>query len=104
MMGSKPEQLECYKGLFFATFDPEAPPEHHDARPHRWQMVDAGVAVPLDDTIKGQVPAALVVLKQGNNVVAPELIAFCLRDGPAYAHPRLICIVEQLPLLGSGTR
>jgi long-chain acyl-CoA synthetase len=58
--------------------------------------------VALDDAVKGQIPAALVTLKPGKNVTADELTAFYLRNGPAFSHPRIIRIVEQLPLSGAG--
>jgi long-chain acyl-CoA synthetase len=35
-------------------------------------------------------------------VTTDELKAFCLERGPAYAHPRRIVIVDDLPLSGAG--
>jgi acyl-CoA synthetase (AMP-forming)/AMP-acid ligase II len=64
--------------------------------------VSNAAVVALDDAVKGQIPAALVTLKSGKNVTADELRAFYLRNGPAFSHPRIIRIVEQLPLSGAG--
>jgi acyl-CoA synthetase (AMP-forming)/AMP-acid ligase II len=64
--------------------------------------VSNAAVVALDDPIKGQVPAALVVPKPGENIDAEELKAFYLCNGPAYSHPRVVRIVEQLPLLATG--
>lgn len=52
--------------------------------------------------VKGLVPAAAVVLQRGTTVTAEELKAFSLERGPAYAHPRRIMIVDELPLTGAG--
>ena len=64
--------------------------------------VSNAAVVALDDAVKGQIPAALVTLKSGKNLTADELKAFYLRNGPAFSHPRIISIVEQLPLSGAG--
>jgi long-chain acyl-CoA synthetase len=58
------------------------------------------VAVP--HPIKGEVPVALVVKAKGREVGEEELKQFCLANGPAYAHPRRIDFVAELPLNGPG--
>jgi long-chain acyl-CoA synthetase len=58
------------------------------------------VAVP--HAIKGEVPVALVVKAKGRDVGEEELKQFCLANGPAYAHPRRIDFVAELPLNGPG--
>ena len=58
------------------------------------------VAVP--HTIKGEVPVALVVKAKGRDIGEEELKQFCLANGPAYAHPRRIDFVAELPLNGPG--
>jgi long-chain acyl-CoA synthetase len=60
------------------------------------------VVAPVPHPIKGYVPAALVVRRDGAQVTAAALKSFCLERGPAYAHPRLIDIVAALPLNGAG--
>jgi len=52
--------------------------------------------------VKGFVPAAAVVLHPGAQATVEELKSFCLERGPAYAHPRRIMIVDELPLSGAG--
>lgn len=56
----------------------------------------AVVAVP--DERKGQVPVAFVVAAAGTTVNVDELKAFTLENGPAYAHPRRIEILEEMPM------
>ena len=52
----------------------------------------------------GWVPAAMVVLNRGSQADPDEIRAFCLENGPKYAHPRLVRIVpeSELPLNGAG--
>jgi acyl-CoA synthetase (AMP-forming)/AMP-acid ligase II len=52
--------------------------------------------------LKGRSPRPWLCSKPGKSVGVDELKAFCLRNGAAYSHPRIIRIVEQLPLSGTG--
>ena len=56
------------------------------------------VVVPIPDAVKGHVPVAMVVADAEEG----ELKTFCLENGPAYAHPRRIRVVDQMPLNGAG--
>jgi long-chain acyl-CoA synthetase len=58
--------------------------------------------VPIPHAVKGLVPAAAVALHPHGRVTTEELKTFCLERGPAYAHPRRIVIVDELPLSGPG--
>jgi long-chain acyl-CoA synthetase len=60
------------------------------------------VVAPVPHAVKGSVPAAMVVVRQGADVTADDLKAHCLECGPAYAHPRFVQIVDALPLNGAG--
>jgi long-chain acyl-CoA synthetase len=64
-------------------------------------VADAVVA-PVPHAAKGFVPAAMVVARAGARPSEAALKAHCLERGPAYAHPRFIAIVPQLPLNGAG--
>src|SRR6266849_8146877 len=65
------------------------------------EVVNAVVA-PVLHPVKGFVPAAMVVARNGSAVTADELKAYCLDRGPAYSHPRFVDIVATLPLNGAG--
>lgn len=69
-------------------------------------MSHPGVAeacvVPRAHAVKGEVPVAMVVPARGGVLTEEALKAFCLARGPAYAHPRRILLVAQLPLGGVG--
>jgi long-chain acyl-CoA synthetase len=56
--------------------------------------------VPVTDELKGQKPVAFVVAR--NAVTEQELRQFALTNGPAYAHPRRIWFVDELPLAGTN--
>ena len=58
--------------------------------------------VPVAHRIKGEVPVAMVVKAKGAEVSEDELKQFCLANAPAYAHPRRIDFVAELPLNGPG--
>ncbi|MEM8985105.1 MAG: class I adenylate-forming enzyme family protein [Pseudomonadota bacterium] len=58
--------------------------------------------IPLDHAVKGQVPAALVVLRKDSNLDERALQGFFLENGPAYAHPRRIDFVDAMPVSGVG--
>jgi long-chain acyl-CoA synthetase len=56
----------------------------------------AVIAVPHE--IKGEVPVAFVVMKDGASIDEAMLKNYVLANGPAYAHPRRVFFLEQLPL------
>lgn len=63
----------------------------------------ANVAVtPLEHDTKGFAPAAMVVLKKGKVVTSEQLQNFFADNGPAFAIPRAILFVDQIPLNGAG--
>ena len=50
----------------------------------------------------GEVPKALVVLKAGHQVTAPELIAFCRDRMAHFKAPKSVDFVEALPKTATG--
>ena len=58
--------------------------------------------VPVPDEIKYQLPVAFVVPKPGTTPSEDALRRFALDNGPAYAHPRAVWFVEELPLAGTN--
>jgi acyl-CoA synthetase (AMP-forming)/AMP-acid ligase II len=60
----------------------------------------AVVAIPHD--VKGEAPAAFVVLFRPEETSEREIKDFFLARGPAYAHPRRVLFRESLPLSGTG--
>jgi acyl-CoA synthetase (AMP-forming)/AMP-acid ligase II len=58
--------------------------------------------VPVADAIKYQLPVAFVVPRPGATPTEDALRRFALDNGPAYAHPRAVWFVEELPLAGTN--
>ena len=65
-------------------------------------VYDAAV-VPVEHPVKGHVPVAMAMGAEGAASIDEEILKrFCLENGPAYAHPRRIVVVDHLPLNGVG--
>jgi acyl-CoA synthetase (AMP-forming)/AMP-acid ligase II len=56
--------------------------------------------VPVPDDIKGEKPFAFVVLKAGSRLAEDDIRRYALENGPAYQHPRQVCLLDALPLAG----
>ncbi len=64
--------------------------------------VAQAAVVPVADEIKGQKPVAFVVLKPGRAPGEEEIKRFALANAPAYAHPRFVWFVAELPLASTN--
>jgi long-chain acyl-CoA synthetase len=64
--------------------------------------VAQAAVVPIDDDIKGQKPVAFVVSKPGRSPSADEIKRFALANAPAYAHPRFVWFMDELPLAATN--
>jgi long-chain acyl-CoA synthetase len=64
--------------------------------------VAQAAVVPIEDAIKGQKPVAFVVSKPGRSPSADEIKRFALANAPAYAHPRFVWFVDELPLAATN--
>jgi long-chain acyl-CoA synthetase len=58
--------------------------------------------VPIDDDIKGQKPVAFVIRKDGRALDGEAVKRFALANAPAYAHPRFVWFVDELPLASTN--
>src|SRR5262249_39302669 len=64
--------------------------------------VSHAAVVPIDDEIKGQKPVAFVVPKSARRPDEAEIKRFALANAPAYAHPRFVWFVDELPLASTN--
>jgi len=62
----------------------------------------AACVVPIAHEAKGEVPVAMVILARGMEATVQELKDFAIANGPAYAHPRQIHLVEAFPVAATG--
>lgn len=60
--------------------------------------VAQAVVVAAPDDMKGAIPVAFVRLRVGATVTAADIKAFALARGPAYSHPRVVVLIERIPL------
>jgi long-chain acyl-CoA synthetase len=68
----------------------------------RHASVAQAAVVPIDDDIKGQKPVAFVIRKAGHALDENEVKQFALAHAPAYAHPRFVWFVDELPLASTN--
>ena len=64
-------------------------------------VLETAVVQALDD-VKGEIPKAYIVLKEGKNVTEKEMNQFCRENLAAYKVPRAIEFVESLPKTITG--
>lgn len=64
--------------------------------------VAQATVMPFAHEMKGMVPYAFVVPAAGCTPSEDELKAFTIENGPAYAHPRRVFIIPEIPLTGTN--
>lgn len=68
----------------------------------RHPAIQQACVVPVADEVKGQKPAAFVILKPGAAVSEQEIKSYALANAPAYQHPRWVWFLKELPLAGTN--
>jgi acyl-CoA synthetase (AMP-forming)/AMP-acid ligase II len=68
----------------------------------RHPAVHQAYVLPFEHEMKGQVPYAFVVLREGAHATEEELKQHALQNAPAYQHPRRVFLLDQLPLAGTN--
>ncbi len=68
----------------------------------RHPAVHQALVLPFDHELKGQVPYAFIVAKDGAKITEDDLKQFSLANGPAYQHPRRVFFLDQFPLAGTN--
>ncbi|MEM7408422.1 MAG: class I adenylate-forming enzyme family protein [Pseudomonadota bacterium] len=58
--------------------------------------------VPVDDTVRGAMPVAFVVMRDDATIDAEQVKAHTIANGPAYQHPRHVFFETELPLAGTN--
>jgi acyl-CoA synthetase (AMP-forming)/AMP-acid ligase II len=67
----------------------------------RHEAVAQAIVVPAPDDIKGQIPIAFIVPRRGAAPTADQIKQYALLHGPAFAHPRFIEFLDNLPVAGT---
>jgi acyl-CoA synthetase (AMP-forming)/AMP-acid ligase II len=68
----------------------------------RHPAVHQAVVVPVPDALKGALPAAFIRIEPGHALGEDEVKRWALEHGPAYAHPRRVWFVEEIPLASTN--
>lgn len=64
--------------------------------------VHQAAVVSVTDTVKGALPVAFVVRTAASTIDEDALRQWTIEHGPAYAHPRAIWFVDEIPLAGTA--
>jgi acyl-CoA synthetase (AMP-forming)/AMP-acid ligase II len=68
----------------------------------RHPAVHQALVMPFDHELKGQVPYAFIVPRDGAAPGEDEIKQFALANAPAYQHPRRVFFLKELPLSGTN--
>ncbi len=68
----------------------------------RHPAVHQAAVVAVPDELKGMLPVAFVVRAAGASLDEDGLRAWSIEHGPAYAHPRAVWFVDEIPLAGTA--
>ena len=77
-------------------------PGEVEAMLERHADIMQAIVVPAPNELKAHVPNAFVVLRPGAVIDEEAVKAHSLANAPAYAHPRRVFIVDELPLSGTN--
>ncbi|HAF67859.1 MAG TPA: hypothetical protein DCL16_01955 [Acidimicrobiaceae bacterium] len=64
--------------------------------------IHQAVVVPVNDDLKGQLPAAFVRTEPDQILAVEDVKQYALQNGPAYAHPRHVWFVDEIPLASTA--
>jgi long-chain acyl-CoA synthetase len=64
--------------------------------------ISQAVILPFAHKAKGEAPYAFVVTEPGSGLTEDAVKAYALNNGPAYAHPRRVFILTEIPLTGTN--
>jgi len=68
----------------------------------RMEGVHHAIVVPVPDAIKGALPFGFVVPQPGAKLDEAAVKAFTIANGPAFAHPRFVEFLREIPLAGTN--
>ncbi|WP_420264172.1 class I adenylate-forming enzyme family protein [Candidatus Magnetominusculus dajiuhuensis] len=64
--------------------------------------IKEAAVIGVEDKLRGDIPAAFVILKEGSLITEGEISRYCNKNMAHYMIPRKVKIVEELPRIGSG--
>ena len=64
--------------------------------------IKEAAVISVKDRLRGEVPKAIIVGRNGNILTEEDIVGFCKKRLPHYKLPRMVEIRESLPKIGSG--
>lgn len=77
-------------------------PQEVEIMLERHQDIQQAAVLPFPDEVKGEVPYAFVVPRNGAAMDEAAVKQYALENGPAYAHPRRVLFLDRIPLTGAN--
>jgi acyl-coenzyme A synthetase/AMP-(fatty) acid ligase len=77
-------------------------PGEVEAMLERHPDIMQSIVVPAPNELKAHVPYAFIVSRPGAAIDEDAVKAHALANAPAYAHPRRVFFVDELPLSGTN--
>ena len=65
-------------------------------------LIHQAVVVSVSDDLKGELPVAFLRLEDGHSLSVEEVKTYALTHGPAYAHPRQVWFLDEIPLASTA--
>ncbi len=72
-------------------------PEEVEAVLHSHAKVDEAAVIGVPDEEWGEVPMAVIVLKQGETATPEELMEYCRANLSSFKRPRSVVFTDELP-------
>ena len=68
----------------------------------KYASISQAVVLPFAHDTKGEVPYAFVVPENKAALNEDDVKLYALENGPTYAHPRRVFILQEIPLTGTN--
>jgi long-chain acyl-CoA synthetase len=68
----------------------------------RDSRVGEACVIPVDDSVKGSLPVAVITVNDGLSITEKEAQSVVLADAPPYMHPRKVYTIDRMPLSGTN--
>ena len=77
-------------------------PGEVEALLEKHENISQAVVLPFTHETKGEAPYAFVVTEPDSELGEEDVKAYALDNGPAYAHPRRVFFLPEIPLTGTN--
>ena len=64
--------------------------------------IDEAAVISAIDRLRGEIPRAIIVTRNGNKLTKKEILGFCKARLGRYKIPRIVEVRDSLPKMGNG--